>query len=86
MSAIKVGDLVVVNRPTECCRNPYALGFTFVVRDVVVHTGRCHHCKTRETKIVAGGHPLCDFNVSRLKRIPPLDELETTKHDEEITA
>jgi hypothetical protein len=44
------------------------------------------YCGDFQHKMVADGHPECAFNIDRLKRIPPLDELERTKEEKEIDA
>ncbi len=84
---IKVGDLVVVVR--DCCDGEL-LGFVGEVR--LLHTDglRCLRCG-----LVSGEHgAIVEFRqsfhdklpLSWLKRIPPLEELEGEKRDEEITA
>ena len=84
---IDVGDLVAVVKPTPCCGNPTAVGWHFVVEGIYsAAVGRCAYCQVVEAKTVASGHPISDFNVERLKRIPPLDELDKIKHEEEIIA
>jgi len=63
MSAIKVGDLVVVVQEAECgCAGSHG------------------------TLVVSAEHPYFGAWPTRLKRIPPLDELEGEKRDAEITA
>ena len=87
---IAVGDLVVVVKPTMCCGNRTRLGHIFRVNYLgpspTKHL-RCVYCANRERVLVyvspfqsvptGDGYPL-----ERLKRIPPLDELESTKTDE----
>ena len=84
MSEIKAGDLVVLVKPTHCCGYDKNLGLIFRVHSLV-----------RGTKCACG-----DFNnvdcatidgwwraeLSRLKRIPPLSELDDVKRDETIEA
>lgn len=86
--AIQVGDLVQVVRGHDC-----ALGFTFKVVRFNPQTGggwMCPRCKARDlgpremigatqSNASTGGFP-----VGWLKRIPPLDELEGERTDEQI--
>lgn len=88
---ISVGDLVVIVRPSACPSAPAndSLGYTFVVQQIAVEPGgSCAYC---------GGvhlHSATHFAVEgrngwatyRLKRIPPLEELESEKRDEVIHA
>ena len=82
-----MGDLVVVVRGHDC-----AYGYTFRVVRFVSQTGggwTCPKCRQRDLapeeltaanwRETPGGFP-----VGWLKRIPPLDELESTKTDEPI--
>jgi hypothetical protein len=85
--AIGVGDLVAVVKPTPCCGNPTAVGWHFIVSGFRSNApGQCMYCGDFQHKMVADGHPECAFNIDRLKRIPPLDELERTKEEKEIDA
>jgi hypothetical protein len=93
---IKVGDLVVIAKPTLCCNDSRNVGRIFTVRAI----GRapanwCAGCfatfpmddvcaqlaEWRENYAVGGW-----LLLSRLKRIDPLSELDDVKQDEEITA
>lgn len=83
---IKAGDLVAVVR--DCCGK--YLGEHFHAAPLPSgYTGDayCEACKATVSgpywglQGYKGGRP-----ASWLKRIPPLDELEGEKHDEEITA
>ena len=85
---IKVGDLVVVVR--TCCAARYAEsgGIVTRVREIVQSEYYCWDCAEKGTL-----RALLDisgkYNAAPLfwlKRIPPLDELEGEKRDEEITA
>lgn len=86
--AIQVGDLVVVVRGHDC-----ALGFTFRVASFCQQTGggwTCPRCRARDLapealtaatwRYQGGG----GFPTGWLKRIPPLDELEGERTDEQI--
>lgn len=88
---ISVGDLVQVVRPPTCPEAPVdsGLGHTFVVEGIRDHTaGMCAYCNDLHTHgpalFAADGNGL--WPLRRLKRIPPLGELEGEKRDEEITA
>lgn len=84
---IKVGDLVVIARPTPCCGNEGNVGIVFVVSGID-YGGSCSYC-SRPHPRAAGAFGKSDGHmtqVSRLKRIPPLKELDDVKRDEEIHA
>lgn len=88
---IKVGDLVAVVH--QCCDTDSELGEIFSVtrmRGPLLMT--CSHCKWSAVTVGAiGGHAsnlpwFGGVPVHWLKRIPPLDELDDVKREEEITA
>jgi hypothetical protein len=80
MSDIKVGDLVVVVKKAECpnCDNDSFLGLIFTAREIlvahVVHCYECKHSYGHGGTIVYGEKK--GFLSTRLKRIPPISELE----------
>lgn len=86
---IKVGDLVYIDRLMPCGHG--VIGFTFTVtkiRPVIAGGSKCTVCGTvRRGFMVAerddGTGRVCE--ISRLKRIPPLSELEGEKRDEKLT-
>jgi hypothetical protein len=84
---ISVGDLVVVVSDRICCHNPEAnYGETFRVTRFRDATGEpCEGCgdKSPQTNALGEGHKR-GYDVRRLKRIPPLSELEGEKRDEKI--
>lgn len=41
---IKVGDLVYVARPTECCGNSDKIGFVFRIERILDDCGDCEFC------------------------------------------
>jgi len=77
---ISVGDLVVVVKPKPCCGQG-ALGMVFRVTAILTTPTRCLFCKTRNPLLlVAKGEADGLFvRFSRLKRIPPLVDLESTE-------
>lgn len=89
---ISVGDLVQVVR--SCCTKRVNRP-TFIVGEIKGGGGiqfgysYCSSCMTPMPNVYfampAGGMPVGQ-PLPWLKRIPPLDELEGVKHDEEITA
>lgn len=82
---ISVGDLVVVVKPTPCCGNTNALGLHFVVKEIRPAIGRyhCEHCKTTwPNEVVALQEPPYAFRLWRLKRIPPLGEIDGLESEE----
>ena len=85
--AIQVGDLVQVVKVRDCCPERTAWGLIFRVAEITGTEGlwRCCYCDKIEGKQPAawdsnGG----GAELYRLKRIPPLEELEGTKTDEPI--
>ena len=85
---IKVGDLVIVVHPSGCCGGNNDIGTVFSVLAIQINGGgNCEYCREMH------GQKLCYaccgtfwWPLRRLKRIPPLSELEGEKRDEEITA
>jgi hypothetical protein len=88
MSAIKVGDLVQVIRPG--CRDAF-IGRIFVVSRVGPSMTVCVGCGTTHgyPELTPLAFPVGSnrgFEFPRLKRIPPLDELERDQIVKELTA
>lgn len=83
MSAIKVGDLVVVAR--SCCIRASALGSIFSVAAIGMNTTMCRYCKTeyRETHAAEVTNFIAGVPLSWLRRIPPLSELRYADRFEE---
>lgn len=88
---IKVGDLVMVVKPPPCgCTR--TVGWIFTVQSFGRWTGYCNSCKSGYpiSVMAESGIPWVlntyAFSLDRLKRIPPLSELDDVKQDEEITA
>ena len=73
---IQVGDLVQVVRPAICCGNTSSLGVTY--RVVSINSAlsyRCVYCGSDgKIETIADKAHAYGCVVSRLKRIPPLDE------------
>ena len=85
---IQVGDLVVVVRGG--CADEF-IGYVFSVARLLPLSSPCMNCHT--THGYPFGTPMAfelgetrGFELPRLKRIPPLSELESEKRDEEIEA
>lgn len=88
---IKVGDLIMIVKPSLCCGCRKTIGHVHtVVRDADrLPFGRCTECghsfaHSQETsvKLDNGNYIL----RTRLKRIPPLTEPEGVEHKEELPA
>ncbi len=83
---LKVGDLVCVVKPTPCCGNIKYLGGVFTLVDLRPSpTGSilCNYCKRVRPLAVdmaITDTKLC-FDSTRLKRIPPLAELESVERE-----
>lgn len=79
--------MVMVVRGPHCCLRPYGdEGRIFTVSALKHHESRCSLCKSARFGMLAEREGGPGAFVSRLKRIPPLDELEGEKLDEEIHA
>jgi hypothetical protein len=78
MSDIKVGDLVMVVKPSMCCGNPIAMGVVFVAGRGDADLFMCRHCGHKYQGIDATYNASSGyyFATQRLKRIPPISELE----------
>ena len=91
---IQVGDLVMVVRPSSVCGCPQGIGKIFRVsklRPPLSGFVTCWSCRRRHscvTKIYAEGEGtgLKSVGLHRLKRIPPLGELDDVPAKEELTA
>lgn len=81
---ISVGDLVVVSRPVAHCGCPDRLGLIFRVSEIrpALQFGFCSTCNKNVISngiLIAIGARPTSVALYRLKRIPPLDELEGEK-------
>lgn len=83
---IKVGDLVMIIRGNKCCGRTDSLGVTFQVTEIRHHEGICKYCCAHNSGLVADSVRPTVTYLYKLKRIPPLSELDDVKRDEEITA
>lgn len=84
---IQVGDLVQVVRARTCCNGGTPnLGHVFRVNSIGRRrTSTCPYCGggIPEIMVLADFH-MAGYAMDRLKRIPPLSELEGVKTDEPI--
>lgn len=85
MSNIKVGDLVMVVKPTPCCGDAGGCGTVFIVESFERDRVFCTANLTWATVIVAIGESE-EFDVERLVRMNPLSEPEQTEPYEPVTA
>jgi hypothetical protein len=81
MENISVGDLVMVVKPSICCRNKEMLGKTFTVTGYPIYNKKqCIFCldyREIHTEVILNNNFVVE--KERLKKIPPLSELEDTK-------
>ena len=87
MSNIKVGDLVVVVKPSICSGLDDRIGHTYIVRDIDswAEGGVCRWCLGRHQGFFYAYDENEDaFPLQRLKRIPPLEELEGQRTEEKL--
>lgn len=89
MTQIKTGDLVMVVRGRHCCNTEASakwFGYIFRVAGLEdVSDRRCKDCGDQRPMITAlrASDPI-GWDVNRLKRIPPLSELEGERTQEDI--
>lgn len=74
---ISVGDLVMVTKPAPCCNSIGDIGVIFKVNSIITNNGKCSYCGKKDESDVALSSDSM-FRLVRLKRIPPLSELENT--------
>ena len=67
---IRAGDLVVVAKPTTCCKNDKTTGLILFVKAIRVHNAVCGHCSFQELKSVAETARGV-YSLERLKIIHP---------------
>lgn len=81
---ISEGDLVVVAYPTPCCGSTYGMGWIFRAGPKGTSYS-CVKCGASLAELTFDGAPNgLMTRASRLKRIPPFDELEGEKTQEDI--
>jgi hypothetical protein len=88
VSDIKVGDLVVVVRGMPCCgSDTKSLGKTYVVSDIIEYKDNyCLNCNVWLGSGLAAMYAIGRAVANnRLKRIPPLDELERDQIVKELS-
>lgn len=85
---IKVGDLVVVVRPQVCCGSTKRLGAIFTAEYITGGANYCANCETKFSNSVDAWQRGMEWSmpVDRLKRIPPLNELEGVDEKETLHA
>lgn len=89
---IKAGDLVMVVRPRVCCGFTSGLGFTFVAGEIDSMPSLCNNCEktTSMPSTLCGGYGAnglpFSVNLSRLIKIDPPAQPESTETRKEITA
>lgn len=78
MSEIKAGDLVIRVKGDLCCGNTKGLGVPFIAGDISVVTALCRECGQINRNYLSVHEVGTKFYpaISRLKKIPPLSELE----------
>lgn len=75
---IRVGDLVLVAKPTPCCGNTEHVGIIFTVSKLSrLNVRDCWYCSHRYVEPMAAIDENGDeYLISRLRRIPPIADLE----------
>lgn len=84
---IKAGDLVMVVKPTFCCGSGESLGNFYTVTGSPLYSlSRCAVCgfvTSTLNEVQLDDDEVCE--VSRLKKIPPLSDLEdVTTHRQDL--
>src|SRR5260221_6522076 len=88
-NAIRVGDLVRVARGMPCCGHPTgAEGMIFAVRSIEHTYGEyCDFCNRLDPEDVANGCAgRLGIDLSRLRKIPDLWELDEAERKESLSA
>ena len=87
MNGIQAGDLVILIRTHGCGDGPGpCVGHIFTVTNIEYKPTICPTCNKIETEWSAWGLEKYLTPLSWLKKIPPLNELETTEQEEKLTA
>jgi hypothetical protein len=79
MSDIKAGDLTIIYKPMTCCGYSGSIGDFIVVDAVVDINSGCSRCGKNIDALSAlylEDGKLSAIEISRLKKIPPLSDLE----------
>jgi len=87
MENIKVGDLVIVVKPTTCCGFIGDVGKVFTVLDIDGGIGipsECWNCGQVSDSIDAAERDNYWHEIKTLKKIPPLSELDKIETKEEL--
>lgn len=81
---IKVGDLVQVVKVNHCCGSDVNLGHIFVADHIQGGPNRCASCGRRFANSVDVWSTGSDWSaeITRLKRIPPMSQLEHYRSEE----
>ena len=85
---ISVGDLVVVVRGTKCCGAGRHVGKIFKVTGFIdqgyIACSACGRVRSVQLRTAFGISIHPGYDVNRLKRIPPLSELEGERTEEKL--
>lgn len=83
---ISVGDMVMTIKLKPCCGNGQ-LGVVFIVQEIREYKAcLCLHCRAVNKDTYALDEFGASYRLSRLKRIPPLTELDSIKKEESVPA
>ena len=78
MNDIKVGDLVEIRYPQKCCGANKSKGNYFMVTGFYSGESMCSRCVRKTNSVTAIGFNYLYTPLYRLRKVPPLDELEDT--------
>lgn len=84
---IKKGDLVVVVKPSPCCGSYKRIGYVFRADYIMASVPSCGLCGAVNNQDEIGvwqSGAKFSIQLPRLKRIPPLSELEGERTQEDI--
>jgi hypothetical protein len=86
VSNIKVGDLVMVVKPSSCCGNTLTIGDTFTVTSIDSYPSICGHCLKETKEYVVGGNSRGSLAaVNRLIKIDPPALPESLECEKELS-
>lgn len=86
MPDISVNDLVMVVRPTSCCGTSKGIGLVFTVKKIETKEFTlCAYCdKVIDSYVGVWGAGNTPYRIERLKRIPPIGELDKIENEEPV--
>ena len=83
--SIKVGDLVMVVKPTTCCGNPARVGKIFEVQSIETLSICCQWCGDLRVAMTASDQDDYARDINRLIKIDPPSLPESLEREKELS-